>query len=169
MRMHAHIAVPLRPWRTAALTAILAAGGAGCSSAASHATGGSPSPTAHPSASGSPAFAAFAGKWIGHGSYLVVRSDGRFTISKRTYRFCSQNPPPCDTVSGNTITNGDVATGQLTSLARKVATGEVTRTTDPADSPAGRITMTLNPASDTISARSVSFCGPRAPVGKCGA
>lgn len=90
-------------------------------------------------------------------------------MSMRTYRTCGQEPPPCDTFSGNTITDGDIATGRLTSVSGEVAIGQVIHSTDQTDTPAGRITMTLNPATDTLSARNVSFCGPDAPAGNCGA
>lgn len=169
MRWHPHLTVPLHPLPAVALSTILAAASAGCASTASHAPSGSPPSTGHSSATTSPSFAAFAGHWSGHDSYLDVRSDGGFTLGARTFRVCGQDPPPCDTWSGNTITDGDIATGRLTSLTGEIATGEVTRTTDPADSPAGKITMTLDPATDTLSASNVSFCGPSAPSGTCGA
>jgi hypothetical protein len=163
-RRPAQIAVPRQ-----VLAAILVAVSTGCASAAVSTPAGPATPTASPSPSASPTFAAFAGQWYGHGSYLVIRLDGGFTMGERTYRTCGQDPPPCDTFSGNTITDGDVAAGQLTSVSGEVATGEVTHTTDSADSPTGPITMTLDPATDTISAGNVSFCGPSAPAGTCGA
>lgn len=165
-RRVAHIAVPVR---VAILVALLAAVGVGCASTTARPPSGSPTQTAHSSTSARPTFTAFAGQWIGHGSFLVVHSDGRFTMEMRTYRTCGQDPPPCDTFSGNTITSGDVATGQLTSASGEVATGEVAHTTDPTDTPAGPIRMTLDPATDTISANNISFCGANAPSGNCGA
>jgi hypothetical protein len=168
-RWPAHIALPPRPVRTAILAAILAVASADCASTPAGPSTASPKATAHPSASASPTFNAFVGEWSGHGSYLVIRRDGSFIMEMRTYRTCGQDPPPCDTFSGNTITSGDVATGRLTQVSGEVATGTVTHTTDPADTPAGPITMTLDPANDTIFARNVSFCGPGAPSGNCGA
>jgi hypothetical protein len=164
-RWSARIAVLSRP----VLAATLAAASAGCASAAISPPAGGTTSAASPAASGSPTFTAFVGQWYGHGSYLDIHSDGSFTVSARTYRTCGQDPPPCDTFSGNTITDGDVATGQLASVSGEVATGQVTHTTDPPDSPAGPITMTLDPATDTISTRDVSYCGPSAPTGNCGA
>jgi hypothetical protein len=169
VRRLTHISLPLRPVRSAAIAAIVAATIVGCGSTTAHTSTGSPTLMARPTAPSSPAFTAFAGQWYGHGSYLVIRPDGGFAMTMRTYRFCGQDPPPCDKFSGNTITAGDVATGKLTSVSGEVATGEVTHTTDQAQSPTGRITMTLDPATDTISAGNVSFCGPSAPNGNCGA
>jgi hypothetical protein len=168
-RWPARIAEPPRQVRATALAAIIAAASVGCGSAVVSTSAGPTAPTVSRSRSASPTFTAFVGQWDGHGSYLDIHSNGSFTMSARTYRICGQDPPPCDTFSGNTITDGDVATGQLTSVSGEVATGEVTHTTDSADSPAGPITMTLDPATDTISAHNVSFCGPSAPAGNCGA
>jgi len=125
-------------------------------------------PTA-PGTSASHGFAAFVGKWYGHGSGLVILPGGHFTISARTYTWCSQSPPPCDTISGNTIVDGIHISGQLSSLSGDVATGQVTHTTDPADTPEGQIAMTFDPRSDIITVGSLSYCGPYAPAGACGA
>jgi hypothetical protein len=171
----ARIAVPRRGRvrGSAALAAILGAVSAGCASTAASTPAQPPAqpaaPVASPSPSASPMFTAFAGQWYGHDSYLLIRSNGDFTMGARTFRTCGQDPPPCDTLSGNTITDGNVASGQLTSVSGEVATGTVTRTTDSADSPTGPVTMTLDLADDTISVRNVSFCGPNAPSGTCGA
>jgi hypothetical protein len=154
------------PTAAVAAAVLLAAGCGGPPATASHPASQSPAPRTHASA---PAVTAFVGTWSGHGSYLLVRPDGQFILSRRTYRFCGPNPPPCDTISGSTITDGDLASGQITSVSGDVATGQVTRTTDPAATPTGRITLSFAPADDTISAGTVRFCGPRAPVGHCGA
>lgn len=180
-RPHGLIVRPPRPLSaaalpTAALAAVLVAAVIGCGTTTTYRNGGSPSRSPRPSASGSlsappasPSFGAFAGAWSGHGGGLIIQPDGRFTISNRTYRWCSQDPPPCDAISGSNIINGDVQAGRLTSISGEVATGQVTHTTDPVDGPTGPITMTLDPAIDTISAANVSYCGPNAPAGNCGA
>lgn len=174
----ARVTRPQRPQPAAALpatalAAVLVAAVASCGTTTTYRASGSPSPTPRssgsPSAAASAAFGAFAGTWGRHGGGLLIQPDGRFTISNRTYRWCTQDPPPCDAMSGNNIINGDVQTGQLTSVSGEVATGKVTHTTDPVDGPAGPITMTLDPATDTISAANASYCGPNAPVGNCGA
>jgi hypothetical protein len=179
-RPHGLIVRPPRPLSaaalpTAALAAVLVAAVIGCATTTTYRNSGSPSRSSRPSASGSPSappsqsFGTFAGAWSGHGGGLIIQPDGRFTISNRTYRWCSQDPPPCDAISGSNIINGDVQTGRLTSISGEVATGQVTHTTDPVDGPTGPITMTLDPATDTISAANVSYCGPNAPAGNCGA
>ncbi len=156
--------------------AILAVAIAGCgSSVGQQATHQATPATPAPSPS-HPTFTAFAGAWSGHDSGFDIRPDGRFTLSERTYRTCGQDPPPCDTLSGNEIINGDNASGQLTSVSGEIASGSVGQSTDPADTPAGPITVTLDPSTDTISAHIGSagtpatiFCGPSAPAGECGA
>ena len=87
----------------------------------------------------------------------------------RTYKWCSQNPPPCDSISGNVMRDGDNAGGQLSSVSGKSATGQVTHTTDQADTPKGQITITLNTQTDTVYADNLSYCGPSSPVAACGA
>jgi hypothetical protein len=90
-------------------------------------------------------------------------------MQARTYRVCGQDPPPCDTFSGDIITDGAVVTGQLTTVTGDVAIGVVTDTSDPANEPTGPITMTLDPATDSIIAFGTNFCGPNAPGDTCGA
>lgn len=136
----------------------------------SHAT--SPSASAGPTApesSALPSFGAFVGAWEGHGRSLVITADGHFTISARTYKVCGQDPPPCDTFSGNSIQDGDVASGQLSTLSGDSATGEVTQTTDQIDTPEGQVIMALDPQTNIITAGGSTYCGPLASAGACGA
>jgi serine/threonine protein kinase len=115
-------------------------------------------------------FALFAGGWGAHGGGFVIKPNGSFTISLRTYQWCSDSPPPCDSFSGNTIINGDTASGQLSSSTGDVATGVVTTTSDPKDTPKGKIMISLDPATDIISVSGEGdFCGPQAAPGACGA
>ncbi len=100
---------------------------------------------------------------------IDIQASGRFTIGMRTYQFCGQAPPPCDTVSGNEIIDGDEASGQLTEISGEVATGALTKTTDPSLSPEGPMKIVLVPSTDSISANNVTFCGTSAPAGYCGA
>ena len=100
-------------------------------------------------ASQSPAaasFASFAGGWSAHGGGLVIKADGSFTMSLRTYRWCTDSPRPCDSIAGNVIIAGDTASGHLTSSSGNVATGVVTTTTDPSDTPMRTPTGLLRPA-----------------------
>jgi len=157
----------------AAAVAMLATG---CSS-----SGASPSApatqhssvTENASATQPPAIASlapFVGSWYGHGRGLDISTTGGFTLAERTYAWCSQGPPPCDTMSGNTITDGDIATGMLTSASGDRATGTVTRTTDKVATPLGTIILTLDQSADMITLNGrVSFCGLRARLGACGA
>jgi hypothetical protein len=91
-------------------------------------------------------------------------------LSLRTYRWCTDNPPPCDNISNNVIIDGDTASGHLTSSSGNVAIGAVTTTTDPSDTPTGTVVFTLDPDSDIISVSGKGdFCGPQAAAGACGA
>jgi hypothetical protein len=111
----------------------------------------------------------FAGRWYGHGRSIVIRPDGRFTMTARTYVFCSEAPPPCDAISGNHIYDGANARGELSSVSGDIAKGKVARTTDVQIFPYGRVTLRFHPATDTVSFAAGTFCGPRAPAGYCGA
>ena len=91
-------------------------------------------------------------------------------MSLRTYRWCTDSPPPCDSISDNVIIAGDTAIGHLTSSSGNVAIGIVTTTTDPSDTPTGTIGFTLDPDADTIAVSGEGyFCGPQAAAGACGA
>jgi serine/threonine protein kinase len=126
-------------------------------------TGGSLSATAT-------SFALFAGGWGAHGGGFTIQPDGSFSVLMRTYRWCTDNPPPCDSISNNVITGGDVASGHLISSSGDVAKGVVTATSDSIDTPAGPITLILDPSTDVLSVSGESnFCGPRAAPGTCGA
>lgn len=160
------------PWqglRVAALAVILAIVCSSCASSTSQASGQSSTPAAHPSSLGPSAFAVFTGAWSGHGGGIDIQANGRFLIAMRTYQWCGQAPPPCDSMSGNEIIDGDQATGQLTSISGEVAKGAITHTTDQADTPKGNITITLNPSTNSVNVNNISFCGTSAPVGYCGA
>jgi serine/threonine-protein kinase len=175
-----------RGWRTrrralaAALTILAVTVGAGVFAIANRSpsaanarrgTGGTNTvaPAAHPSSLGPSAFAVFAGAWSGHGGGIDIQANGRFLMSMRTYQWCGQAPPPCDSMSGNEIIDGDQATGQLTSISGEVATGTITHTTDQAATPKGQITITLDPSTDSLNINNISFCGTSAPAGYCGA
>jgi peptide/nickel transport system substrate-binding protein len=133
-----------------------------------------PATTRTPATSQSPAatsFALFAGGWGRSGGGFTIQPDGTFTVALRTYTWCTQGPPPCDSISGNgTITGGDTASGHLTSASGDVATGTVTKTTDPGQTPQGAITFIVDPSADVISVSGEgNFCGPQATPGTCGA
>jgi hypothetical protein len=159
----------LRRIRIPAAAVIIVVACSSCASSASHPAASTTSPAAHSSSLSPQAFAELAGDWVGHGGGIDIQVDGRFNIGMRTYQFCGQAPPPCDTISGNEIIDGDEASGQLTAISGEIATGAVTKTTDPSLSPEGPIKIVLDPSTDSISANNVTFCGTSAPAGYCGA
>ena len=147
--------------------AFLASRGAGSQSpgtARSGTSGTSQSPAAA-------SFASFAGGWGAHSGGFVIKADGSFTMSLRTYTWCAQSPPPCDGISSDgVIISGDTASGHLSSSSGDAATGVVTRTADPKDTPKGTIVMIFDPGTDTISVSGKgNFCGQQAAPGACGA
>jgi hypothetical protein len=131
---------------------------------------GSGVPAQPPSpAAAAPDFSLFVGEWNGHGAGLTIRADGTFKIEMRTYHVCGQDPPPCDDMSGQQIVDGIQASGKLDKVSGNVATGRILTTTDPAGTPTGPVTFTLDPSNDTISGAGANFCGKSAPVDTCGA
>lgn len=158
-----------RAARAAALAVILAVACSSCAGSAGHTSVPPASAAARSSSPGVRTFAELAGDWIAHGGAIDIQPDGRFTVVIRTYRVCGQVPPPCDTVSGNEIIDGDRATGRLTSGSGEVALGVITHTTDPALSPDGPVKIVLHASTDSISVNEFTFCGTRAPPGYCGA
>src|SRR5439155_12253220 len=54
-------------------------------------------------------FSAFTGTWYGHGRGVTIGQDGSGTASWRTYRWCTDSPPPCDYSMGNEIISGGQA------------------------------------------------------------
>ena len=123
----------------------------------------------HSASPGPSAFAELAGTWSGHGGVVVIQPDGKFSMAIRTYQWCGQAPAPCDTMSGNDIIDGDMASGQLTSITGEVATGAVTHTTDPAGTPEGQVKIVLDPSTDSITENNTTYCGTSAPPAYCGA
>jgi hypothetical protein len=112
----------------------------------------------------------FAGGWGGHSGGVVIKTNGSFTISLRTYRWCTQEPKPCDSVVNDVIMDGDTAIGHLLSSSGHVATGVVTKTSDATDTPTGAITFILYPSADIISVSGIgNLCGRYAVPGTCGA
>jgi hypothetical protein len=119
-----------------------------------------------------PDFRQFAGKWIAHGSILIISSDGTATFSARAYRWCGVGvPQPCDTMDARgRIENGDQEQIRFTRVSGSVAYGTIlTSTFHPAGLP---VTLTLEPNDTILYAANTPIallCGPAAPVGTCGA
>lgn len=137
------------------------------SSASSASAGKTPTRTAlsaQASASASlapPDFAPYARTWAGHDESLVIHTNGQFLL---------------------TVWNGGSpasSSGKLTSTSGNEAVGEVTGTTADAPAPKGRIVVSLDAQTDSVSVgavnfdsvtvRNVRFCGPEAPPTYCGA
>lgn len=114
------------------------------------------------------ATAPFLGQWSTHGGAITIEPDGSFTVEERTYEFCDQGSPPCDSQSGDGITDGAVATGMLNSVSGMVATGVVTATTAAQLLPTGTITFTFDASHDVITALEAEWCGPNATEELCG-
>ena len=146
----------------AAIVLIIAACG-GCSGSSVPA-GQAPAGTARPtpaSASSPPNFAAYARTWAGHDERLVIHANGQFLL---------------------TVWNAGApasSSGQLSSVSGDEAVGEVTQTTADAPAPKGRIVISLDAQTDSVTVdavrfdsvtvSAVRFCGPYAPPSYCGA
>ncbi|MCU1451993.1 MAG: hypothetical protein JWN46_139 [Acidimicrobiales bacterium] len=113
----------------------------------------------------------FAGTWAGHSRELILGGDGHFVVEARLYVDCASSPPPCDSFQGNTIIPGLHADGVITTTRGNRAFGRIRHTTDPADVPIGPISLSLDPASDTLTTQpgNLYLCGPSAAPGSCGA
>jgi hypothetical protein len=138
---------------------------------------------AEPTAYATPAidFSLFAGSWTRHGFSLDVDASGAGTASWRTYRFCSDGPPPCDTFAGNTIVDGGQGSLAFSGVFGSSAVGGVAGSTDPSGlNPAVPVSFTLLPFDMAVLVQSdghvLIFCGaqltadrPQAVQNLCGA
>lgn len=115
----------------------------------------------------------FTGMWYHHGVGLTIEASGTGSASWRTYATCGQDPPPCDTFSGNVIDDGGHATFTVTALSAATATGQVLASADPHSAPVGPMTMTLDLANHLLywsDFPGVAFCGPETTATEpCGA
>ena len=112
------------------------------------------------------------GTWFHHGGALTVTSSGHGFYSGRIYTNCdASHSTACDKFLGNYIYGGDfvrfylshqsggVATGYIGNSALSWRVGTAARLTlEPSD-----LIRLVVPGLD------VTFCGPRAPSGRCGA
>jgi hypothetical protein len=117
-------------------------------------SGGPPSP---------PSFSRFAHRWQRHGLTVEIARDGRLTATWRTYRFCSEASPPCDSVQGDVITEGGRGTGLLRRVSGATASGQVTSTNDASTWPPGPLSITLreyDTARIQLGQRTLTVCGP---------
>ncbi|HEX6509108.1 MAG TPA: hypothetical protein VF221_15880 [Chloroflexota bacterium] len=120
-------------------------------------------------------FARFAGSWSTHGGVLQIGPRGRGHYQMRTYVNCTATIlTDCDRFKGQIIYDGGFATFTLTRVAGNTAFGKITNssTSWEINTPLSfRLTtkdaLVGGGASDLVNGR--RFCGPRAPVGFCGA
>ena len=116
----------------------------------------------------------FAGQWSAHSTSLSIDRTGHGTLTWRIYRTCGEDPPPCDTMSGDLITPGGKATLVVTAQGPGSARGRILSSTDPADFPPGPLTARFDPHADVVyfspfPVGPVPVCGPRARADLCGA
>jgi hypothetical protein len=117
-------------------------------------------------------FGQFTGTWTAHSSFLIFTRSGEATFEARTYQWCNAGASqPCDTIDARGyILPGDRETLQFSRIDGSVAYGAVTRSNL---HPQGlAVSVTLLPNDTLLYASTVSIsllCGPRAPVGTCGA
>jgi hypothetical protein len=119
-------------------------------------------------------FSALAGVWQGHDRDLTISARGLGISTFRVFNYCSDSqPPPCDTLAGNSIYPGGVTVFQLTSLHGNRAKGSIQDGSTSARS--GPATVTFHPATDSITLAagkqdvSNTYCGSHSPAGFCGA
>jgi hypothetical protein len=91
----------------------------------------------------SPSLSAFVGNWSRHDAALVIQRTGDFTVQWRTYRWCGDSPPPCDSTTGDVINDGGHASGRLEPATDRIARGEIAMTNDEGVLPKGPIVLTL--------------------------
>ncbi|MET8005435.1 hypothetical protein [Nonomuraea glycinis] len=154
--------------RLACLVLAAMACSAGCAVAPTPAPGATTLAPSSPAPSSPPDYVDFTGQWGGHGNVMNVAADGTFTMRQRTYAFCDENPPPCDSMGvDGVITSGAVAQGTLESVSGTLAEGKITNSTDTSLLPTGPVTFTLDTANNVIEALDRNWCGPSAPPGVC--
>jgi hypothetical protein len=103
---------------------------------------------------------AFADTWRLHTNVLTINADGTGFADWRTYRTCGQDAPPCDTWTGNVITDGGHATFHLTTVTGNEAKGIVDLSSDPAFLAVGPLTLSLTPDDLlVINGRQPGLCG----------
>lgn len=129
-------AAPAQPVVPAPATADAAPTKAPATARAAPRTPSAPVPTVVepvPAVPQGPSVAHWAGTWQRHGEEITLDADGNGTMVFRTYRWCSQDAPPCDSVNGNEIVDGGYATFHLSSVSTQqpVAGGYMDSTDEP--------------------------------------
>jgi hypothetical protein len=110
-------------------------------------------------------FHAFAGPWWHHGFGLTINDLGFGEATWRTYRWCSDFPPPCDRMDGNMIRSGGVAHLVLPRIDGPSAQGMIEQSNDDTFIQTNsRVTLTLLPydvARLDTGPSSLFVCGPK--------
>jgi hypothetical protein len=117
----------------------------------------------------------FAGNWYAHSTFMSIATSGQGTLTYRIYKTCDGSSiGPCDVINGDVIDDGGFVTFTLTATGPTTASGMVSLTTDPTNSPLGKFTARFVPQTDQIYLSFVvsgnyPLCGPNARSGACGA
>lgn len=121
---------------------------------------------------GTPDFRKFARKWVAHGAALDFAEDGKAFFVERVYRWCGSHVArPCDTIAPDgRITNGYQEQIQFSRVDGSVAYGTITASNF---HPQGLAVTARLQSNDTLlyagEIEIALLCGPKAPVGACGA
>ena len=130
-------------------------------------------PTNIPTATPTPDFSAFVGKWTGHGRTLTFSSDGRAKYSARAYQWCGPGvPPPCDSFQGNNIIDGINEEMLFTYVAGNTAFGTIIASSAGNTGRAVTLAVDANDmATLTVGGEpaGIPLCGLYAPFSSCGA
>ena len=110
----------------------------------------------------------FVGNWYAHSSALTIQSDGKAYLEGRTHHWCADQPtPPCDTIDdNNTIIPGIKEDIVFDREEDNTLYGTITTSTD--NTNGKPITIKWGP-NDTLNVNGRTMCGPKSPVGYCGA
>src|SRR5205809_1171940 len=87
----------------------------------------------------------FAGTWYWHGEGVSIEPDGSGRAGWRTYRRCSEEPPPCDVERGHELISGGRAEFVVMRVRRDTAWVRVIHSTDPSRLAVGTLTIRLAP------------------------
>jgi hypothetical protein len=98
-------------------------------------TGVSATPTPTTIASATPttladAMQPFVGDWASEGVALVINADGTGSLRGRTYRWCTDSPPPCDSDNNGDIVGGLDSNLLFTQVSGPTAYGTIVSGTD---------------------------------------
>jgi len=117
-------------------------------------------------------FRIFARQWVAHGALLDFSADGKAVFMARAYRWCGPGVvQPCDTIEpGGRIHNGYQEQIQFSQVKDSVAYGTIAASNM---HPKGlAVTATLQSNDVLLYAAETDIahlCGPKAPLGACGA